>query len=190
MVVAVVKACREAGTAFVPRGAGTGLSGGATPRDGAVVIECSRLDRIRSVDVENRTAVVEPGVVNLDLTRAVEAFGLFYAPDPSSQLVCTLGGNIAENSGGPHTLKHGTTTNHVLALELVLPDGEVAAVPPEPELMMVGSGAPAVTPAVTPVTPLGGRSVGVMSPLATCVDGRPPSREPALRRPWTVDGEM
>ncbi|MEE2677105.1 MAG: FAD-linked oxidase C-terminal domain-containing protein [Myxococcota bacterium] len=124
-VVAVVKACREAGTAFVPRGAGTGLSGGATPRDGAVVIECSRLDRIRSVDVENRTAVVEPGVVNLDLTRAVEAFGLFYAPDPSSQLVCTLGGNIAENSGGPHTLKHGTTTNHVLALELVLPDGEV-----------------------------------------------------------------
>jgi glycolate oxidase subunit GlcD len=124
-VVAVVKACRIAGVSFVPRGAGTGLSGGATARDGGVVIECSRLDRIRAVDTENRTAVVEPGVVNLDLTRAVEHLGLYYAPDPSSQLVCTLGGNIAENSGGPHTLKHGTTTNHVLALELVLPDGEV-----------------------------------------------------------------
>lgn len=124
-VVAVVKACRTAGVPFVPRGAGTGLSGGATACDGGVVIECSRLDRIREVDAENRTAVVEPGVVNLDLTRAVEHLGLFYAPDPSSQLVCTLGGNIAENSGGPHTLKYGTTTNHVLAVELVLPDGEV-----------------------------------------------------------------
>ena len=124
-VVAAVKACREAGVPFVPRGAGTGLSGGATAHDGGVVIECSRLDRIRAVDAENRTAVVEPGVVNLDLSRAVEPLGLFYAPDPSSQLVCTLGGNIAENSGGPHTLKYGTTTNHVLALERVLPDGEV-----------------------------------------------------------------
>lgn len=126
-VVAVVKACRAAGVPFVPRGAGTGLSGGATARDGAVVIECSRMRRIVEVDVENRFAIVEPGLVNLELSQAVAQHGLFYAPDPSSQLVCTLGGNIAENSGGPHTLKYGTTTNHVLALELVLPDGEVVA---------------------------------------------------------------
>jgi glycolate oxidase subunit GlcD len=121
----VVQACRRAGVAFVPRGAGTGLSGGATALGAAVVIECSRLDRILEVHPEDRYAVVEPGVVNLDLSRAVAPHGLFYAPDPSSQLVCTIGGNIAENSGGPHTLKYGTTTNHVLALELVLPDGEV-----------------------------------------------------------------
>jgi len=124
-VVAVVKACRAGGVPFVPRGAGTGLSGGATACDGAVVIECSRMQRILEVDAENRFAVVEPGLVNLALSQAVASLGLFYAPDPSSQLVCTLGGNIAENSGGPHTLKHGTTSNHVLALELVLPDGEV-----------------------------------------------------------------
>jgi glycolate oxidase subunit GlcD len=124
-VVAVVKACRAAGVPFVPRGAGTGLSGGAIAHDGAVVIECSRMRRIVEVDVENRFAVVEPGLVNMELSQAVAPHGLFYAPDPSSQLVCTLGGNIAENSGGPHTLKYGTTTNHVLALELVLPDGEI-----------------------------------------------------------------
>ncbi len=124
-VVAVVKACRAAGVPFVPRGAGTGLSGGATASAGAVVIECSRMRRILEIDAENRFAVVEPGLVNLELSEAVAPHGLFYAPDPSSQLVCTLGGNIAENAGGPHTLKYGTTTNHVLALELVLPDGEV-----------------------------------------------------------------
>jgi len=124
-VVQVVKACREAGVPFVPRGAGTGLSGGATPRGGGVVIECSRLNRILELNPEDRYAVVEPGVVNLELSKAAAPFGLFYAPDPSSQLVCTIGGNVAENAGGPHTLKYGTTTNHVLALELVLPDGEV-----------------------------------------------------------------
>ena len=121
----VVRACRERGVPFVPRGAGTGLSGGATANEGAVVIECSRMNRILEVDVANRTAVVEPGVVNADLSKAVACHGLFYAPDPSSQAACTIGGNIAENSGGPHTLKYGTTTNHVLALELVLPDGQV-----------------------------------------------------------------
>jgi glycolate oxidase subunit GlcD len=89
-----------------------------------VVIECSRLDRILAIDAENRFAVVEPGVVNAALSRAAAPFGLFYAPDPSSQLACTIGGNVAENSGGPHTLKYGATTQHVLALELVLPDGE------------------------------------------------------------------
>jgi glycolate oxidase subunit GlcD len=122
----VVRACRGAGVAFVPRGAGTGLSGGATALSGGVVIECSRMNRIREVDVDNRFAVVEPGVVNADLSKAVAGHGLFYAPDPSSQLACTIGGNVAENSGGPHTLKYGTTTNHVLGLEVVLPDGELA----------------------------------------------------------------
>jgi glycolate oxidase subunit GlcD len=123
-VCRVVRACREFGVPFVPRGAGTGLSGGAVAQGGAVVIECSRLNHIVEIDPLDRFAVVEPGVVNADLSKAAAPHGLFYAPDPSSQLVCTIGGNIAENSGGPHTLKYGTTTNHVLALELVLPDGE------------------------------------------------------------------
>ncbi len=123
-VAALVRACRRAGVPFVPRGAGTGLSGGAVALEGGVVIECSRMDRILSIDAENRLAVVQPGVVNASLSRAAALFGLFYAPDPSSQLACTIGGNVAENSGGPHTLKYGATTNHVLALELVLPDGE------------------------------------------------------------------
>ena len=123
-VVSVVKACREAEVPFVPRGAGTGLSGGAHPVPGSVVIECSRMREILEVDPENRIAVVQPGVVNADLSKAVAAHGLFYAPDPSSQLACTIGGNVAENSGGPHTLKYGATTDHVLALEVVLPDGE------------------------------------------------------------------
>jgi FAD/FMN-containing dehydrogenase len=120
----IIRACRRHGVPFVPRGAGTGLSGGALA-DAGVVIECSRLNRIIEVNVSDRYAVVEPGVVNAELSQAIVQHGLFYAPDPSSQQVCTIGGNVAENSGGPHTLKYGTTTNHVLALELVLPDGEV-----------------------------------------------------------------
>jgi glycolate oxidase subunit GlcD len=124
-VRAAVKACRAHGVPFVPRGAGTGLSGGALAERGAVVIECSRMNRILEIQPEDRYAVVEPGVVNAALSQAARPHGLFYAPDPSSQLVCTIGGNVAENSGGPHTLKYGTTTNHVLALELVLPDAEV-----------------------------------------------------------------
>ncbi len=120
----VVRACREHGVPFVPRGAGTGLSGGALA-DGGVVIECSRLNRIIEVNAEDRYAIVEPGVVNADLSKATASAGLFYAPDPSSQQVCTIGGNVAENSGGPHTLKYGTTSDHVLALELVLPSGDV-----------------------------------------------------------------
>jgi len=123
-VQAVVRACRRAGVPFVPRGAGTGLSGGAVAAPGGVVIECSRMKRILALDPLDRVAVVEPGVVNAELSRAAAPHGLLYAPDPSSQLVCTIGGNVAENSGGPHTLKYGTTTNHVLGLELVLPDGE------------------------------------------------------------------
>ncbi|HEX2485821.1 MAG TPA: FAD-linked oxidase C-terminal domain-containing protein [Myxococcota bacterium] len=124
-VVAVVKACRDAGVPFVPRGAGTGLSGGAVAACGGVVIECSRMDRILELDPVDRYAVAQPGVVNADLSRVAAPYNLFYAPDPSSQAACTIGGNVAENSGGPHTLKYGTTTNHVLGLELVLPDGEV-----------------------------------------------------------------
>jgi glycolate oxidase subunit GlcD len=124
-VQAVVRACRKHGSPFVARGAGTGLSGGAIAARGGVVVECSRMNRILALDAVDRFAVVEPGVVNQELSRAAAPFGLFYAPDPSSQLVCTIGGNVAENSGGPHTLKYGTTTNHVLGLELVLPDGEL-----------------------------------------------------------------
>ena len=120
----VVRACRKHGVPFVPRGAGTGLSGGAVACHGGIVIECARMNRVLRVDPDDRVAVVQPGVVNADLSRAVAKHGLFYAPDPSSQQSCTLGGNVAENSGGPHTLKYGTTTNHVLALEVVLPDGE------------------------------------------------------------------
>lgn len=111
--------------AFVPRGAGTGLSGGCLPIDAPVMIGTSRMRRILSVDSANRRAVVEAGVVNLAVTSAVTADGLSYAPDPSSQMACTIGGNVAENSGGPHTLKYGVTTNHVLGIELVLPNGDV-----------------------------------------------------------------
>jgi glycolate oxidase subunit GlcD len=125
-VCEIVRACCAHGVSFVPRGAGTGLSGGAVAHEGAVVIECSRMNRILEVNAEDRYAVVEPGVVNADLSKAIKHHGLFYAPDPSSQGVCTIGGNVAENSGGPHTLKYGTTTNHVIGLELVLPDGSVA----------------------------------------------------------------
>jgi glycolate oxidase subunit GlcD len=124
-VARVVRACRRAGVPFVPRGAGTGLSGGAVAMDGGVVIECSRLDRILAVHPADRIAVVQPGVINAQLSKAVAPHGLFYAPDPSSQASCTIGGNVGENSGGPHTIKYGTTTTHVLALQIVLPDGEI-----------------------------------------------------------------
>jgi len=124
-VCRIVSTCRAHAVPFVPRGAGTGLSGGAVANDGAVVIECSRMNRILEVSAEDRYAIVEPGVVNADLSKATLEHGLFYAPDPSSQLACTIGGNVAENAGGPHTLKYGTTTNHILALELVLPDASV-----------------------------------------------------------------
>jgi glycolate oxidase subunit GlcD len=123
-VIAVVRELATHGIPYVPRGAGTGLSGGALA-DGVVLVGLNRLTRIVSIDVDNQLAVVEPGVVNVALTRAVTAHGLHYAPDPSSQAACTIGGNIAENAGGPHCLKYGVTTNHVLALTVVLPSGEV-----------------------------------------------------------------
>jgi glycolate oxidase len=123
-VAAVVRHLHRQRIAFVPRGAGTGLSGGCLPVAAPVMIGTSRLTRILEIDLASRRATVEAGVVNLAVSRAVEAASLLYAPDPSSQPACTIGGNIAENSGGPHTLKYGVTTNHVLGLELVLPDGE------------------------------------------------------------------
>lgn len=124
-VVAIVKIASEYDVNLVGRGAGTGLSGGAIARAGGIVVVFSRMNRILEIDLENERAVVEPGVVNLDLTLAVQSQGFFYAPDPSSQKACTMGGNVAENAGGPHTLAYGVTTNHVLGLELVLPDGSV-----------------------------------------------------------------
>src|SRR5439155_804991 len=123
-VQAVVRACRRERIPFVARGAGTGLSGGATPVAGGVVVSLARMNRILEVDLESQRVVVEPGVANLDVTGAVSDAGFFYAPDPSSQQVCTIGGNVAENSGGAHCLKHGFTVHHVTALTLVLPDGE------------------------------------------------------------------
>ena len=124
-VAAVVRLAGREGLPFVARGAGTGLSGGCLPAEGGLVISMMRMNRILEVDYENQLAVVEPGVVNLHLSWAVGPKGYYYAPDPSSQQACTLGGNIANNSGGPHTLKYGVTTNHVLGLEVVMPDGEI-----------------------------------------------------------------
>ncbi|MBI2154147.1 MAG: FAD-binding protein [Candidatus Rokubacteria bacterium] len=124
-VSALVKLASQEGLPFVARGAGTGLSGGCLPSEGGLVIALSRMTRILEVDYDNHLAVVEPGLVNLHLSWAVGPRGFYYAPDPSSQQACTIGGNIANNSGGPHTLKYGVTTNHVLGLEVVLPDGEV-----------------------------------------------------------------
>jgi glycolate dehydrogenase FAD-linked subunit len=124
-LIAVIRVLSQAGIPFVPRGAGTGLSGGALAAPDAVLIALTRLNRILSVDPRNRRAVVEPGVVNARLSAAAAPHGLQYAPDPSSQTACTIGGNVAENAGGPHCLKYGVTSNHVLALEVVLSDGRV-----------------------------------------------------------------
>jgi glycolate oxidase len=134
-VQACVRTARHHGRPFVARGAGTGLAGGAVPFDDAVVIVTTKMERILSVDVAARVAWVEPGVVNLDLTHALAAHGVHFAPDPSSQQACSVGGNVANNSGGPHCLAYGVTTAHVLAVEVVLPDGEVAilgGLDPEP----------------------------------------------------------
>src|SRR5438132_8255873 len=124
-IVAIVKACAELGVPFVPRGAGTSLAGGCLPVGGGVMIALTRMKRILEVNYRDRYAVVEPGVVNLWLTNHLKGQGYHFAPDPSSQGACTIGGNVATNSGGPHTLKYGVTVNHVLGVELVLPDGRV-----------------------------------------------------------------
>ena len=117
--------CHAEGIKVVPRGAGTSLSGGALPLADGVLLGMAKFNRIREIDFDNRVAVVEPGVTNLAVTQAVEHAGFYYAPDPSSQIACTIGGNVAENSGGVHCLKYGMTTNNVLGCEMVLMTGEV-----------------------------------------------------------------
>src|SRR5688572_32116950 len=124
-VSAVVRLANRERLPFVARGAGTGLSGGCLPAEGGLVLSLMRMNRVLEVDYDNHLAVVEPGLVNLHLSWAVGPRGYYYAPDPSSQQACTIGGNIANNSGGPHTLKYGVTVNHVLGLEVVMPDGEI-----------------------------------------------------------------
>ncbi|HEV2498052.1 MAG TPA: FAD-linked oxidase C-terminal domain-containing protein [Terriglobia bacterium] len=124
-VAAVVKLAAQYEIPVVARGAGTGLSGGAVVKEGGIVVSLARMKKILEIDPENQRARAQPGVVNLDLSLAASEYGYYYAPDPSSQKACTLGGNVAENSGGPHTLAYGVTTNHVLGLEMVLPDGSI-----------------------------------------------------------------
>ena len=124
-VVQVMRTCRDMGVKVVPRGAGTSLSGGALPLEDGVLLGLGKFKRILEIDVANRCAVVQPGVTNLGITHAVQDLGFYYAPDPSSQIACTIGGNVAENSGGVHCLKYGLTTNNVIGIELVTMDGEV-----------------------------------------------------------------
>jgi glycolate oxidase len=121
----IVKLANREGLAIVPRGAGTGLSGGSIARKGGIILAFARMNRILEIDVPNLRATVQPGVVNLDLSSALTPHGFYFAPDPSSQKACTLGGNVAENSGGPHTLALGVTVNHITGLEVVLPDGRI-----------------------------------------------------------------
>jgi len=157
-VQAVVRACTRESVPFVARGAGTGLSGGATPMAGGVVVSLARMNRILEIDLDSQRMVVEPGVANLDVTRAVAAEGFFYAPDPSSQQVCTIGGNVAENSGGAHCLKYGFTTHHVTGLTFVLPDGDVVELggkaldPDGPDLLGAIVGSEGTLGVVTRVT--------------------------------------
>src|SRR6204780_266364 len=124
-VAAVVTECARAGVPFVARGSGTGLSGGAMPHPSGVLMVMPRMRKILEIDPVSRRAVIEPGVTDLSVSKAAAPFGLFYAPDPSSQVVCSVGGNVAENSGGAHCLKHGFTVHHVTGLEIVTPAGEL-----------------------------------------------------------------
>src|SRR4051794_10275582 len=124
-VAAIAKVCARFKLPIIPRGAGTSLSGSVLAVTGGVMVGLTRMNRILEVDFPNRRALVEAGVVNAWVTNRVKPQGLLYAPDPSSQPACTIGGNVGTNSGGPHTLKYGVTTNHVLGLEMVMPDGEV-----------------------------------------------------------------
>ena len=124
----LVKYCSDHQLPFLARGAGTGLSGGAIPINNEVIISLVRMKKLVSVDLENRRAVVEPGFINLKLTNSISNKGYYYAPDPSSQYCCTIGGNVAENAGGAHCLKYGVTTNHILGLEVVLPNGDIIEV--------------------------------------------------------------
>lgn len=132
-VVDVLRTCHQLGVPVVARGAGTGLSGGAMPHAEGVVLSLARFNRILKVDRDSRTAIVQPGVRNLAVSEAAAPFGLYYAPDPSSQIACTLGGNVAENSGGVHCLKYGLTVHNVLRIRMVSIEGEI---------FEIGSGAP------------------------------------------------
>jgi len=139
----VVRYCDRHNLPFLARGAGTGLSGGAIPLNGEIIISMVRMKRLISVDFDNRKAVVEPGFVNLKLTHSISDRGYYYAPDPSSQYCCTIGGNVAENAGGAHCLKYGVTTNHIIGLEVVLPNGEIIeigknGIPDEPGYDLLG----------------------------------------------------
>ena len=126
-VAELVKLCQREKIPYVPRGAGTGLSGGALPLDGGVLIGMNRMNRILEVDYDNKRAVVEPGMVNVWLTNAVGPRGYYYAPDPASQIACSIGGNVSENSGGVRTPKYGVTTNHITGVEVILPNGELVS---------------------------------------------------------------
>ncbi len=127
-VIQTVRICNEFGVPFVARGSGTSLSGGSLPVSGGIVIALNRLNKIIRLDAESRIAVVECGVVNIDVSLAAAPYGLYFAPDPSSQLICTIGGNLAFNSGGAHCLKYGMTSNHILGIKAVLPDGDVVEI--------------------------------------------------------------
>ena len=157
-VQAIVKLCARTQVPFVARGHGTGLSGGALPVAGGVVIALSRLNRVLQVDIANQRVTVEPGVTNLEITRQVAPFGYYYAPDPSSQQICSIGGNVAENSGGAHCLKYGFTVHHVLGVEAVLPDGEIVHLggtlvdTPGPDLLGLLVGSEGTLAVVTSVT--------------------------------------
>lgn len=157
-VAAVVRLCHQHRVPFVARGHGTGLSGGALPRPDGVLISLARMNRIRQVDIDNQFVIVEPGVTNLDITRRVAPFGYYYAPDPSSQSVCSIGGNVAENSGGAHCLKYGFTVHHILGVEAVLPNGDVIRIggptldPPGLDLLGVVVGCEGTLAVVTEVT--------------------------------------
>jgi len=180
-IAAVVTACARAGVPFVARGAGTGLSGGAMALGDGIIVALNRMNRILSVDPANRRAEVEPGVTNLSITKEAAPHGLYFAPDPSSQSVCTIGGNIAHNSGGPHTLKHGVTVNHLIALEFVLPDGRVVEIggPERPgyDLAALVTGSEGTFGIVSRATvKLTRRAEGVRTLLAAFVSPRDASR--------------
>jgi glycolate oxidase len=158
-VAQIVKYCNEHDLPFLARGAGTGLSGGAIPLNGEVIISLTKMKRLLSVDLENRRAVVEPGFINLKLTHSISNKGYYYAPDPSSQYCCTIGGNVAENAGGAHCLKYGVTTNHILGMEVVLPNGEMIEIntngvldPPGYDLLGLLTGSEGTLGIVTKIT--------------------------------------
>ncbi len=158
-VARIVKYCHENDLPFLARGAGTGLSGGAIPLNGEVIISLTKMKRLLSVDLENRRAVVEPGFINLKLTHSISDKGYYYAPDPSSQYCCTIGGNVAENAGGAHCLKYGVTTNHILGMEVVLPNGEIIEIstngildPPGYDLLGLLTGSEGTLGIVTKIT--------------------------------------